>query len=102
MNIFNRKINFVGVASDSLFLPGYGDLVGSNFEYGIKADGSMYSNSILGNKSYNQALYEGAIGTAFSFKIHGLNKLTKKAPTATNLLYDTPNQFANYGLQSKK
>ena len=80
----------------------YGNVVGSSFEYGYCfKKGRTYSNSILGSKTYDQAIYEGIISSGFSLKIHGLDNLTKNAPRASSFLYDLPNQFANYGIQSK-
>jgi len=95
----NRQINFVGVVSDAVLIPAVSDFVGSSFELGINNEG-FYSYSILDSKPINAALREGAISTVFSLKLHGLDKFTK-AGVPAKILYHLPNQFANYGAQSK-
>src|SRR5699024_9291724 len=99
--VINQQINFVGAFADGFMLPGVGDFVGAGFEVGINFNNfTFYSDSVFQNKSMNQVLFQGSVGTLFSTKIIGLDLLTPATNQFTKGLLYTPHYIGNITLQN--
>ncbi|MGO3708087.1 MAG: RHS repeat domain-containing protein [Mesonia hippocampi] len=99
-SVITKQVNFIGVIGDTFFMSGYGDFLGSSFEAGYSfQNNGWYTSTILDTKPVNTALKQGLISTAFSVKLHGMDKLVGQGNNLAKGLYTTSYQFGNYAAQ---